>query len=110
MSVRMLIVGLMLTTALAFGLMAIQMVRTPEAVVYAPGAPPAPLTVDYLTAARALPIGALLRNEDLTTTSVAPAKLPPNALIDGPATRATLRGGLVRRYVDPGAAVTADDV
>jgi pilus assembly protein CpaB len=110
MSIRMLVVGLMLATALALGLMAFQVARTPQAVVRAPYTSPAPVTVNYLTTARALPIGTLLRDEDLSVSTVPPDRMPPNALADTPEARTAMHGGLVRRYIDPGAAITADDV
>jgi pilus assembly protein CpaB len=97
MSIRMLVVGLMLTTALALGLMAVQVARAPQAVVHLPDMPPAPLTVSYLTAARALPIGTLLRDEDLAAIAVPSGKLPPNAMTDIPEAR--------RHARRPGAAI-----
>ncbi|PPQ26557.1 Flp pilus assembly protein CpaB [Rhodopila globiformis] len=110
MSIRMLVVGLMLMAALALGLMAVQVARAPQPVVRLSELPPAPLTVSYLTAARALPIGTLLRDEDLSAIAVPPGKLPPQALIDAPQQRAALRGALVRRFVDPGAPILTGDL
>ena len=106
MSIRLAIVALILTTALALGMIAMQVMRAPPPVA----APPAPLTVAYLVAARSLPAGTLARDEDFSVAAVPPERLPPGAMNDTPETRASLHGALVRHYLDAGAVVTADDV
>src|SRR4051794_17976813 len=105
MSIRLSIVGLILITALALGLIAIQVARPPQTVSQGPQAEPAPLMVGYLTAAKPLPAGTLVRDDDFAIRSVTPANVPAGALTESPETRASLRGALVRRYLDPGATV-----
>lgn len=108
MSIRLVIVGLILTTAIALGMIAYQVAlpqRLPQVSL-----PPiaAPITVGYLVTARALPAGTLARDEDFVARPVTPDKLPPDALTESPEVRASLRGALVRRFLDPGVPITAD--
>ncbi len=111
MSMRLSIVGLILITALALGMIAFQVSRPPPAIVQAtPAAAPPPLMISYLVTSRALPAGTLARDEDFVVKMGLPGSLPDNALTDSPETRASLRGALVRRYLDPGSDVTAEDV
>jgi pilus assembly protein CpaB len=113
MSIRLIVVALILTTAVALGLIALQVARqttspTPHQ-AQAPSAP-APSTVNYLVAAHALPAGTLARDEDFGVKSVASAELPAGALIDSPEIRGSLHGALVRRYIDPGMPIIREDV
>ena len=114
MSIRLIVVALILTTAVALGLIAVQVTRqgaspAPHQSQALQGAP-APRTVNYLVAAHALPAGTLARDEDFGLKSAAPAELPAGALVDSPEIRASLHGALVRRYIDPDMPVTRDDV
>ena len=114
MSIRLIVVVLILTTAVALGLIAVQVTRqgaspAPHQSQALQGAP-APRTVNYLVAAHALPAGTLARDEDFGLKSAAPAELPAGALVDSPEIRASLHGALVRRYIDPDMPVTRDDV
>ena len=111
MSLRVVIVGLILTTAIALGMIAYQVAtpqRPPQQAVVQEAPPP--VTVGYLAAARPLPAGTLARDEDFTVKMVPPDKLPIGALTDSPEARAGLRGALVRRFLDPGAPITAESV
>ncbi len=111
MSIRVIIVGLILTTAIALGMIAFQVATTTKPGV-APTVPTAPVaaTVGYLATARALPAGTLARDEDFIVKQVPADALPPGALTDTPEVRASLRGALVRRFIDPGVPVTVDSV
>jgi len=114
MSIRLIVAALILTTAVALGLIAVQITRqaaspTQHQTQALQGAP-APLTVNYLVAAHALPAGTLARDEDFGVKSAAPADLPAGGLIDSPEVRASLHGALVRRYIDPGMPITREDV
>jgi len=110
MSIRLIVVALILTTAVALGLIAVQVTKpTPHQAQALPGVPP-PAMVNYLVAAHALPAGTLARDEDFGLKSVAPAEVPVGALLDSPEIRASLHGALVRRYIDPGMPVTREDV
>jgi len=109
MSIRLIVVVLILTTAVALGLIAVQVTRPTPHQTQAQVAP-LPVTVNYLVAAHALPAGTLARDEDFGLKSGAPAEVPAGALRDSPEIRASLRGALVRRYIDPGMPVTREDV
>ncbi|MFO1029193.1 MAG: Flp pilus assembly protein CpaB [Acetobacteraceae bacterium] len=110
MSIRLIIVGLILTTAIALGMIAYQVATPQRPPQVAVPQVTAPVTVSYLATARALPAGTLAREEDFIAKPTAPDKLPLNAITDSPEARAGLRGALVRRYLDPGAPITADVV
>src|SRR6516164_1149427 len=114
MSIRLIVVVLILTTAVALGLIAVQVTRQgaspAQHQTQALQGAPAPRTVNYLVAAHALPAGTLARDEDFGLKSAAPAELPAGALVDSPEIRASLHGALVRRYIDPGMPITRDDV
>jgi len=114
MSIRLIVVALILTTAVALGLIAVQVTRQgaspAQHQTQALQGAPAPRTVNYLVAAHALPAGTLARDEDFGLKSAAPAELPAGALVDSPEIRASLHGALVRRYIDPDMPVTRDDV
>jgi len=110
MPIRLIVVGLILTTAVALGLIAVQVTRPTPHQTQALQVAPLPATVNYLVAAHALPAGTLARDEDFGLKSGAPAEVPAGALLDSPEIRASLRGALVRRYIDPGMPVTREDV
>ena len=111
MALRIFLIGLVLSAAVVLGVVIYQSPfslasRTPPA----PTAPPPPLTINYLVAARPLPAGTLVRDSDIALKSVQPSRLPPHAITDSPTARSELRGALVPRYLDAGAAVTLEDV
>jgi pilus assembly protein CpaB len=111
MSIRVVIVGLILTTALALGMIAYQVAMPQHPALQQAMQPlPAPLTVSYLATARALPAGTLARDEDFVAKPVPPDKVPFGAVMDSPEARANVRGALVRRYLDPNAPVMSDDI
>ncbi len=110
MSLRLVVVALILTTVLALGAMAWRISQpTHPLVAGAPAAPP-PLLLNYLTAAHVLPAGTLARDEDYTVKTAPSTDVPEAAIIDTPAARAALRGALIRRYLDAGAAITVSDI
>lgn len=110
MSLRILVAGLMLVTALVLGAIAYQ-ITTPAHVVTAAHTPaPAPLLVGFLTAAHALPAGTLARDEDFTVKKVPAGQVPPDSIPDTPEVRASLRGALIRNYLDAGVTITTDDI
>ena len=78
--------GLLLLTALGLGLVGYQVTRPPKTVTVAavPEAPPPPLTIDVLVAARGLPAGTLMKDEDFTKRAVPSADVPKGALTDTP--------------------------
>ena len=62
----------------------------------------------YLVAARPLPAGTLARDEDFAVRKTTP--VPAEAILDTPDAKAGLRGSLVRKFLDAGVAITAEDV
>ncbi len=103
MSLRLVVIGLLFTTAVAFALIAYQITHRPNGPTLVAQAPvTAPLTISYLVAARAVPPGTLVRPEDFTQKTIQAAAVPPGAVVDTPEARAQLRGALIRRYVEPG--------
>jgi pilus assembly protein CpaB len=66
--------------------------------------------VNVLVAARALPAGTLLKDDDLSVHAVPPMQVGANDLTDSPEVRATLRGALLRHWIDPGDVIAAADV
>jgi pilus assembly protein CpaB len=71
---------------------------------------PAPVTVGYFVAAHPLPAGTLARDEDFTVRPAPSDKVPSGAIQNSPDAKASLRGSLVRKFLDAGAFVTSDDV
>src|SRR5271166_6239355 len=102
MPLRIFLVGLLLLTALGLGLIGYQATKPASIVTIVAPAPPPPLTVDVLVAARALPAGTLMKEEDLTQRPVPSADVPQGALTNSPENRGGLRGALLRRYLDAG--------
>lgn len=110
MPVRLMLSALLLLTALGLGLVAYQVTRPPKTVTVAAEAPPPPLTVDVLVAAHSLPAGTLMKDEDFSKKAIPSTDVPKGALTDTPDVRASLRGALLRHYLDAGNALMAGDV
>src|SRR4051794_16277136 len=108
MPIRILMVALMLATAVSLGLIAYQLGNKPNA----PGAPAvkAAASVSYLVAARPLSPGTLVRNEDFAPRSAPSDALPLGVIVDTPDARTEIRSALVRRYLEPGTALTRTDI
>jgi pilus assembly protein CpaB len=114
MAIRILLIGIIVLAAgvlTAIGMQSLvpqrQIVITQGVV---PSEPPPPLAVRTLVAARPIPPGSLLRNEDLASREVPAAVLAEGALRDTQDTRNEIAGALVRRYLDPGDPITVADV
>lgn len=112
MPVRLFLAGLLLLTTLGLALVGYQAVHPPKTVVVAaiPEAPPPPQTVDVLAAARSLPAGTLMRDEDFAKRAVALAAVPAGVVKDTAEQRAALRGALLRRYLDAGNMLMQGDI
>jgi pilus assembly protein CpaB len=112
MSLRLVLSGLFLLTALGLGLVGYQVTRPPKTMTVATvlEAPLLPLTVDVLVAAHSLPAGTLMKEEDFTQRAVPSADVPKGALTNVPKIRAGLRGALLRHYLDSGDVLMAGDV
>jgi pilus assembly protein CpaB len=112
MPLRLFLVGLLLLSALGLGLVGYDVTRPPANATIAavPEASLPPLTIDLLVAARGLPAGTLIKEEDFTQRAVPSAAVPEGALTNSPDVRAGLRGALLRRYLDSGSNLMASDL
>lgn len=110
MPLRIFLVGLLFLSAAGLGLVGYQASRPPVTVKVAAEVPPPPLTIDVLVAAHNLPAGTLMKDADFTKKAVPSAKVPEGALTDSPDIREGLHGALLRRYLDSGQVVIADDI
>lgn len=111
MPLHLFLAGLLLLTALGLGLTGYQAIRIPRMAMQSQVAePPAALTVDVLVTAHNIPVGTLVREEDLARRAAPADAVPNGALIDTPDRRASLRGALLRHYLDAGAIIASGDV
>jgi pilus assembly protein CpaB len=111
MPLRIFLAGLLLLTTLGLGFVGYQATRPPPAIRIA-GAPPPPppLTVPVLVAAHNLPAGTLLKDDDFTNRATASAEVPQGAVTSSPEVAGSLRGALLRRYLDAGKPLMAGDI
>jgi pilus assembly protein CpaB len=107
---RLSIIMVLLLASAALGLIAYNayLPKAPKVEVAAKDA--APLMVAYFVAARPLARGTLARNEDFSTRSAPPDRVPAGAIIETPDTKAGLPGSLVRNFVDVGSPITLQDI
>jgi pilus assembly protein CpaB len=116
MIIRMTVAGVLVLSAGGLGVAFLaSRPPAPTAVVEAPRPEPVVLTapaarMQMLVAARALPAGTLVKDEDFVVRDVLPDALPEGAMLQSDETRVELRGALLRRYLDAGAAVVRGDV
>ena len=109
-SLRLAVIALMLISAVALGMIGLQIARPVAPVVQQEASAPAPILDAYLVAARGLSAGTLARDEDFTTASAPPGQVPADAILDSPSARAGLRGALIRTYIDAGKQISLGDV
>ncbi len=107
-TLRFSIIALFMATALALGLIVVNY-TLPTPVPVSAQLPP-PLTSAYLAAARSLPAGTLARDGDFAVKTVPVSELPQGAIPDTPDARASMRGSLIRSYLEPGTPIRAEDV
>jgi len=109
---RLLLVLVLLLSASGLGLVAWQAVQppAPRPIAAAEAAPPPPARIRLLVAARPLPAGSLLKEEDVAVREVAPEEVPNQSLTDTPEQRAELRGAMLRVYHDAGSPLAPADV
>ena len=110
MSLRLVVIAMMVTTAMALGMIAYRMALPPAVTMLQMPAPVPLPTAGYLVAARPLPAGTLARDEDFNVRTVRPDEVPQGALSMGPDVLVSIRGGLIRRYLDAGAPITFADI
>jgi pilus assembly protein CpaB len=114
MAIRFILIGLIVLAAAGLAMVGMQtfLPRQPARVVVpdAVPTPPPPLLVRTLVAARPIPAGSLLRNEDLGVREVPTGAAGEGVLRDTAETRAELAGALVRRYLEAGEPIALGDV
>ncbi|SDB74474.1 Flp pilus assembly protein CpaB [Belnapia rosea] len=113
MLLRLLVIASLLLSALGLGGLSYQMLaprQVPVAAVAVAPPPPPPPRLRIAVAARGLPAGTLLKDEDLAIREVAPDAVPEGAIAAGEESRTELRGALLRRYLDPDAVLRREDV
>ena len=111
-ALRLSIIMVLLLATAALGLIAFN-ANVPKPVVevaqVAPSAP-APVTSAYFVAAHPLPAGTLARDEDFEVRNAPSDAIPTGAILNSPDSKVELRGSLVRKYLDTGSPITAQDV
>lgn len=107
MSLRVVVTGLIFATVLVLGLFAYRLSHQTPGVAQV--ATTAPVLISYLAAARPVPPGTLVRNEDFITKTATAENLPQGAIIDTPESRNDVRGALIRRFVESGKPLLAAD-
>ncbi len=107
MSLRVVVTGLICATALVLGLFAYRLSQQPQGIALLPTA--GPVQISYLVAARQVPPGTLVRNEDFITKTATAENLPPGAIVDTVEARSDVRGALIRRFVESGNPLLAAD-
>ena len=112
MSLRLVVSIMMIITATTLGMIAYRFSAPMPAPVgaTADNAPVLPLRLGYIVAARPLPAGSFIRDEDLAIKSVPSSEFPADAITDQPDNQANLRGAMVRRFVDAGTMITQADL
>jgi len=108
-ALRLSIITVLLFATAALGLLAYNATRAIPTAQVAQNIP-APVTSEYFVAAHPLPAGTLARDEDFTVRSAPPESVPSGAILDTPDAKAGLRGSLVRKFLETGSLVTAEDV
>jgi pilus assembly protein CpaB len=108
-ALRLSIIMVLLLATAALGLMAYNAYLPKPVAQVAQKAPP-PVTSAYFVTAHVLPAGTLARDEDFTVRSAPPENVPLGAILDSPDARAGLRGSLIRKFLDTGSTVTAQDL
>jgi pilus assembly protein CpaB len=108
-ALRLSIIMVLLFATAALGLVAYNATRPIPTAQVAQNTP-APVTSEYFVAAHPLPAGTLARDEDFTVRSAPPESVPTGAILDTPDAKAGLRGSLVRKFLETGSLVTAEDV
>ena len=63
-----------------------------------------------LTAARAVPVGTLLRGDDIKWSDLPVDEIPPRAIVHDPASEGAVLGAAARRAFQPGEPIVADQI
>jgi pilus assembly protein CpaB len=110
---RFSVIALMVTTVLVLGMITYNFTRPAAPIQMSAPAPlplPAPITTEYLVAAHPLPAGTLTRDDDFVARPMTLDKTPNDGFADTPESRTSLRGALIRNFMDTGSPVTVSDV
>jgi pilus assembly protein CpaB len=112
MSLRIVLSALIIVSATALGMVAYQLITPakPPVSFTLPEEPTASLGTGYFVAAHPLAPGTFVRDDDFTLRMAAAGKVPANAITDLPENRASLRGALIRNYLDEGALIVQADL
>ncbi|MBX9699057.1 MAG: Flp pilus assembly protein CpaB [Acetobacteraceae bacterium] len=113
MLLRVLIIFSLLLSATGLGVVGIQLLTPaapPAPTTIAEAPPPPPARVKVMVAARALTLGSLLKDDDLTVRELPAEAVPEGAMELSDEVRMELRGALLRRYLDPNTPVLRGDV
>jgi pilus assembly protein CpaB len=111
MYLRILIIASLVLSAIGLGVLGWQLLQPPEAIVAAVAPPPAPpARARIIIAARALPAGTLLKDEDFATRELPPQEVSDGAILASEEGRLEFRGALLRRYLDAGAVPQREDM
>ena len=112
MSLRLVVSVMMMISAAALGMIAFRLAAPsmPPSMAAATDGPIPPLEIGYFVAAHPLPPGTFVRDDDFRLKSIPSGQLPANAITDLPENRASLRGALIRRFMEEGAMITQADL
>lgn len=113
MILRVMLIISMLVSAATLGYFSLQVFAPAQQVGDAPivvAAPPPVTRTRVLIAARPLPAGTLLKDEDFLMREVALEAVPAGSFVASADARTELRGSLLRRYLDPNEPVLRSDV
>lgn len=114
MAIRIVLIALIVLAATALAVIGVQTMMPKRAAVAvsepAPAEAPQPQRIRTLVAARPIPAGSLLRNDDLAVREIAAEQVEEAMLRDTAETRAEIAGALVRRFLDAGAPISLGDV
>jgi pilus assembly protein CpaB len=115
MAIRIVLIALIVLAATGLAVIGMQTLMPQRAAVVpadraAASAPQPVPTLRTLVAARPIPAGSLLRNEDLAVREIAASEAEEGVLRDSAETRAELAGALVRRFLDTGTPLGLGDV
>lgn len=113
MALRLLVVVSLLFAALGLGYVAVEALRAPPRVVDIASSPPPPppsLMVRVIAAARTVPAGTLLKDEDFAVREFTSLAVPADALPATDENRAELRGAMLRRYLDANEVLKRADI
>ncbi len=114
MYLRLLVIASLMLSAIGLAGLGYQLLaprRAPPVATTAEPPPPPPAPRSRIAvAARALPAGTLLKDEDFAFREVSPEAVPPGAVLANAESRGEFRGALLRRYLDPDAVMRREDV